>query len=339
MAAALLAGPLWAAAPNDDVKSRINGGLSLAPIVGYDPAYGVLVGGAVFRGVLAAPYSNASAIAYASFKKNAALELRYKIWDRDRWFYNFESTLANFFDPYYGEGDRTDVNGRIMIDNFHASFDPSVGYRFDRQLTLILGAQLRYRDETGVRVFGSELRPAYGATLVYDNRDNQIDTHHGIYTSVALDTGPGAFSTKAGAKNFARAAIDLRGFTEAFPWLVLAAQIRAGTIAGDAGYQFRFALGGSDSIRGYPSNRFRGDVFYLTQVEGRFILMRWLSLALFTAAADIADRTGADFRGPLLASGFGLRIGLPPDYVAKARLDFGFANDQQSIYLSFNEAF
>ena len=303
--------------PNDDVKSRINAGLSLSPIVGYDPTFGVLVGGAVFQGVVTPPYSNGSALLYASSHKNVELELHYKAWDKERLFYNVDATFANFFDPYYGEGDRTNVANQIMIDNFTTTLDPSVGYRFDRKFTLQGNVRLRYRDEHGVegnpsqRVFGTDLRPAAGISVSYDTRDNQIDSHRGAYASLELLGGIGGVATQSGTQNFLRAELDLRYFSQLTSWLVLATQARGGTLAGDGGYLFRFSLG-NDTFRGYPLNRFRGDIYYVFQIEPRATVLPWLSFSVFANAGDIADHVVADFNGPLFTKGVGVRVALRP---------------------------
>lgn len=330
---------------NDDVKNRINPGLSFAPIVGYGPTYGVIFGGAAFRGVPTAPYSDASAQLFATTKGHFQGQLAYKLWDKNRSFYFIETIVTTFFDPYFGEGSKTNPNGRTDIDAFKINLNPSYGYRLSNTLTLGAYALIKERDETGVggnkaaRIFGSEFRSALGVSFSYDGRDNQIFTRNGQYASVAVDTGPALLSTKAGAKDFTRLEVDLRNFFPLADWLVLGQQVRAGTATGDPGFLYRFALGGSDTIRGYQTNRMRGNHYYLGQLEARFFLLNWLGFTVFGSMGDVGDQRLADFTSPRFAKGFGLRFGLPPDLVAKARIDFGIADDQSSFYLVFNEAF
>jgi hypothetical protein len=92
-------------------------------------------------------------------------------------------------------------------------------------------------------------------------------------------------------------------------------------------------------MRGVTLNRFRGQHFYEAQGELRLRVLNWLSLVGFAAFADAADVSIADFTTPKLTGGGGLRLGLPPDYVAKARFDVGFSQDGWNFYLKFNEAF
>lgn len=330
---------------NGDVPKRVYAGYSFAPIVGYDPTFGVLLGAAAFRGVVEPPYSNASVLIYGTTKRNITLEVHDKIWTRDRLVYNFDTYFTNFFDPYYGEGNRTLVSAQRNVDNFSIFFTPSFGYRFDRRRYLFIFGNLKYRDEQGVdsdaskRVFGTDLRPDLGISLLFDSRNNEVDSTSGGYAYAAVEGSPGWAALRAGASDFLRLDTDFRYFYSPAEWLVLAGQARAGTSAGDPGYLYRFTLGGGGSLRGYPNNRFRGNAYYMGQLEARFRPLRWLGLALFGGLGDIADRSWADFRSPLFAQGLGVRIGLPPDFVAKARLDIGVAKDQTSIYLSFNEAF
>lgn len=335
----LLCAIAGATVPNDDVPGRINSGYSFAPIVGYDPLFGFLFGGAAFRGSTAPPYSNGNLQLYMSTKKHLAFSVTDKFWDRERRFYSYDVGVNSFSDVYFGEGDRTSVASRLDIDSFRAVFTPLIGYRIDERWTLQHFATVRYRDETGTRYFGSELRPIVGVSLTYDSRDNQIDTRRGRYVLLTVNGGLGALSTRPGREDFAQAQVEWREFLPAADWLVLAAQGRFGASAGDAGYLFRYSLGGHDSFRGYPNNRFRGATYYLGQLEARLRISKWVHFALFAALADISDRNTQDFHGPRFAKGAGIRLNLPPDFVAKARLDFGFGDDQSSIYLNFNEAF
>ena len=78
---------------------------------------------------------------------------------------------------------------------------------------------------------------------------------------------------------------------------------------------------------------------YLGQLELRFHPNKWVGLVGFTALGDTADRNPGDFGTPRFIKGVGLRIGLPPDHIAMARMDFGWADDESTIVMNFNQAF
>lgn len=341
---------LWArgddGVPNDDVRQRIKPGYSVSPIVGYDPNYQVLVGAAGFRGVGEAPYSDAGLVLYTSTSKfNFAIESRYTRWDAERTFVVFEGVINNFYDPYYGEGNRNSLDNLAELDSLKIMLNGSFHYRLDQRRTVGTYVKSTLRDEYGVngdrsrRMIGSEFRPLFGLSAAYDARDNIIDTRDGGYVALTTDLGPSFLSTSPAATSVWRTEIDARYFKSPFEWLVLAAQARAGTAVGDGGFIYRYYLGGTDTLRGYRTNRLRGNHYYLGILETRFRFTRWLSAAVFGSFGDVGDKDWSDFKSPQFTKGVGVRIGLPPDFVAKARLDLGISPDQASIYLSFNEAF
>lgn len=331
--------------PNEDVSHRINSGYSFAPILGYDPTFGALIGAAAFRGSTKDPLSNGSLLFYGSTKKNFAGEFSYTYWDDERMFYKLDVKATDFFTAYFGEGSNTSVDNKVKIDTRSFSFIPAVGYRFNRDVSLSLYTQVKYRDETGVdgdttrRVFGKEFTPIVGMTLAYDLRDNQIDTKKGSYVALSVDGGPAALSSRPGATSFARAEGDVRQFIPATESLVFAAQLRGGISTGNPSYLYRYAIGGSGDMRGYQSNRMRGNYYYLAQLEARLKVLSWLTLAAFGGGGDVANVSFSDFGNPKATYGGGIRIGLPPNLVAKARIDFGVSQDEKNFYLVFNEAF
>ena len=121
--------------------------------------------------------------------------------------------------------------------------------------------------------------------------------------------------------------------------VVLAGQVKMGTTSGEPGFQFRYDLGCSKKLRGFQRNRLRGRHYYLTQVEVRVSFTRRIGMVAFGGVGDVGDSKRSDFRSPKPSGGFGLRIGLPPDFVAKIRLDIGVCGDERNFYLNFNEAF
>lgn len=330
---------------NDDVKRRISSGYSFAPVVGYDPTYHLLLGGAVFRGEPTLPASNTSLILVGTLKGNFAGQGVFKAWDTTDNFLIVDIGAQNFFDAYYGEGNNTRPSGLSKIDKFKLTVETSVWHRWDRQMSTGLYTEMRYRKENGIdgdptrRLFGNEFTPIVGVAMLFDKRDHEVDTHSGTYLLAKLDVGPKELSSGNNAQSFLRVQADARAFLPATEWLVLGGQLGVGSAFGDPGYLYRFALGGDKLLRGYETNRLRGSGYYLVQGEARARLIEWMSVVLFSGIGDVADQRFSDLGTPKLTGGLGLRIGLPPDFVAKARLDVGIASDQISFYLSFNEAF
>ncbi len=330
---------------NDDMKNRISNGLSLSPIIGYDPTYGFLFGGAMFRGNTIAPMSNLDLLLFATLKSVYAIESKYTYWNHADMYYKLEFEASNFFDSYFGEGNLTNPKIQQKIDIFKTVLNPSVWKRYSRQLSAGLLTELRYRNETGVdavsgrQIFGNDFTPVVGIALNYDTRDHTVLTKQGQYYLAKLDYGPSTLSSRRSAVDFVRLELESRHFMKATESIVLAGQLAFGTAFGDPGYQYRFNLGGSRKLRGFQSNRLRGRHYYMAQGETRLDVLRWLGFVGFMGVGDTADKNLGDFGRPKLTGGLGLRLGLPPDFVAKARIDFAFSRDESAFYLNFNEAF
>lgn len=337
--------PIKTEAINDDMKDRISNGISLSPIIGYDPTYGLLFGGAFFRGDTVAPMSNLDLFLYATIKSVYGIESKFTYWNRTDYYYKLEFEASNFFDAYFGEGNLTNPSSQTKIDIFKTVLNPSIWKRWSRQLSTGFLTELRYRNETGVdlvsgrTVFGNDFTPVVGFAVNYDTRDHTIQTKTGQYYQAKLDYGPSLLSSRAGAADFVRLELESRHFLKATESIVLAGQLALGTALGDPGYQYRFSLGGSRKLRGYQSNRLRGRHYYMAQGESRFDVTRWLGFVGFLGVGDTANLNLGDFGRPKLTGGIGLRLGLPPDFIAKARIDFAFSRDESAFYLNFNEAF
>jgi outer membrane protein assembly factor BamA len=330
---------------NDDASTKISNGISVFPIVGYDPSTGFYFGGAFFHGDTEPPVKNLSIYAYGAFTGLLALDVRFKIWNTTNLFYNFSSLTTNFFDPYFGEGNNTTPQVAFPLNNFKTNLKVSAWYRFTRLLSSGIYTELNYRKENGVngdstlRIFGDEFTPIVGLALVYDSRDHEFFTKHGCYLTGKVDWGPAFLSTGASAKDFVRFQAEGRFFVSFFSNLVWGSELRLGTAIGSPGYLYRYALGGSLDMRGYQINRLRGQHFYEAQTELRIDILSWFGVVGFFAVGDTANISFSDFMKPKLTEGFGLRFGLPPDFVAKVRMDLGFSQDEWAFYLNFNEAF
>lgn len=330
---------------NDDVQKSVRSGTSMAPLVAYDPTYGLVLGGAYFYGSTAeAPYRY-GLIMFGTTQGNFGADFRIKKWFGDRWFYSMHAAGNNLYAPYYGEGNRTLVEDRVDIATRLLKAAPVLGYRLSNTLSLALGSELSFREATDntdpdASVIGRDFTPAMTAALEWDERDDECDPHSGRYSTLLLRYGPSNLSTREDAQSFGQIELDFRKYFPVFEHSVFATELIGGATVGDPGYQYRYSLGSDRLMRGFATQRYRGEQFYAAQVEWRQELGRWISIVGFADMGDIADRSFNEFGPPKFTYGPGIRIGLPPDRIAKLRLDYGkTTNGESAFYLNFNEAF
>ena len=130
--------------------------------------------------------------------------------------------------------------------------------------------------------------------------------------------------------------MDLRHFEHPWRFLTIASRFIAGDSDGDPSYLFRYRLGGLDLLRGYKDNRFRGKEFGVLQEELRWLIKKWISV---NVSADFGDIGDGEFHQLKATAQAGLRLGLPPKWSQKMRVDFGIGLDQSTFQIQFGEIF
>lgn len=258
---------------------------------------------------------------------------------------------------------------------------PSVGYRFEYGNYWDLAVDLQDLEESRFRieVVNPELLSMLEQKLVYDGRNDPLNTTRGWYWSVALaEAGLGGTSAFVRAQGEVRA---WRGIVDLFGWdpeIVFAGRLGGGIARplgeGDAArvpYEQRFLLGGSNTVRGWGADRLgpylclppeEGEdagctddlarqlpVGGLLQTYGNVEVRKGLPydfvLALFTDVGGVWDRPAGFEVGELQWSvGGGLRYPTP---VGPVRVDLGvrlgdsdyFAAHRWALHLSLGEAF
>ena len=260
----------------------------------------------------------------------------YEYWmsNGDEW--SLDASYNDFPDPYYGKmGHRTLPS--------HLKYIPTRRLRVQTQYLLELEsffytgafAAFSYRKELEQPIRYPEERLFFaGALLRYDSRSDRFNPFRGEFYEVRTWV-----QVPEGRPLFVRG--DLRWFFPLFSrYLVLALHARTGwTFLKSGTYSTQFGLGGSDFLRGFWLRRFRGERFYLSQVELRVMPLSFLTLTGFFDAAAVSRRGESFFQPPRYSFGGGVLLGLPPKYNKKIRMEYGVGEDQKNFVVSFNHPF
>ena len=167
----------------------------------------------------------------------------------------------------------------------------------------------------------------------YDSRDNWKDPTRGSYHQVSLACVP----LLNESSSYCLTEADFRTYIplhKQLPFLsksILALRGFVGTsLMAPPSYSMTYRMGGSHVLRGFTSNRFRGDKIYFGQSELRVPLWKkTVSGAVFFELGETAEYS-KPFSGFLWDFGLGLRFGIPPSYNIKLRMDLGFSIDKFS---------
>ncbi len=318
-------------------------GSSIAPVVGYDPTYGVVVGGAFFYQT---PSFGAHVDANTNFGKVYQLHYSYKHHFADVWEHGLKGGIMQGFDPYYGEGNTTLRDAYVQLWGGQTDHRFYTGIKVSENSQIGVFGDLRTRTEEfgkkspPTRIAPNEQTAAVGAYVRLDTRDVKNGNNDGFALGATVKHTPGAFTSVPGSMGFTQIEGDFIVYKEIFngviPDVIAAFNVKGGMTLGTPTYMFKYRLGGANTLRGYLDNRFRGSKYYLQQTELRFPILRPVSGVAFIGFGDVTD---GDFGDAKVSRGVGLRVGIPPDYVSAIRLDFGFAKDQWGFFANFGQVF
>ena len=317
---------------------------TISPVFGYDPVTGFVLGAAGFIYPLETPasYGDVQIMATTSGKVQAqSTYMRYGIFKNTD--FKLPVIFSTFPQYYFGENNTTIASDYSEIFSNRYFIRPEFIYSLPHHFKATIFGDYRARKETlvqdengeplGQRLFPDEQNLGLGVGVIYDTRDNPGSTKLGFYGSVHYENISGLQSSRNSNTGLVMA--DLRYFHYIFTSkFVLAARLSGGSSYGDLGYLFRYTLGGAERLRGYYSNRFRGNHFYSAQAEFRFPVYHRFSGVCFVDEGDISDDKLDEI---LISYGAGIRFSIN-DNVA-LRLDYGIGKDQNGVFFTFGEAF
>lgn len=174
-------------------------------------------------------------------------------------------------------------------------------------------------------------------THVYDSRDNFFNATKGKRISVSAQWGGHGLG---GDFDFYKVSGEGRFYKGLHNGNTLALRVMGGYIHGNIAYGNLFSLGGSNTLRGYEDEQFKGKKMYAATLEYRFPIAKKIQGVVFTDVGSAWDVGGSmpwyvDSRSINYAYGVGVRLQTP---IGPIRLDYGHG-DQNKFHFSFGTQF
>jgi outer membrane protein assembly complex protein YaeT len=283
-----------------------------------------------------------------------------------------QRVLANYLAPQFEGNPNLNLQFSALFDSEHdnrtfSSLRKEGSVQLGQRLTRAFSIQYRYTfrkvNVLGTPLITPELIPLlsqpvrvgfFSTTFIHDRRDDPLDAHHGVYTTVDLALAAGAFGSQTG---FGRLNVQNSSYYQLTKSLVFARSTSFGMIERYAGLPEiplaeRFFGGGSISDRAFPDFQagprdtktgfpIGGDAELFNTFEMRFPLIGDnLGGALFNDMGNVyssVDKISLRFRQNGLKDfdygvqgfGFGIRYRTP---IGPVRADFSLSPDSPRFF-------
>ncbi len=197
---------------------------------------------------------------------------------------------------------------------------------------------------------------------VYNNRDFDLDPAQGQYLALSLEPGITNIRSaeqqfldsgvvKLGQSNFLRASIDYRLYYSPQGRRtqpddrrqVFAIRAYYGAISGTVPFFEQFFIGGAETLRGYPEDRFWGKNAALLSFEYRLPVEKAFTAVFFVDIGhawggypSVNDFTQRNSFRPEVGYGLGVRVRTP---LGPLRIDYGIGRDGGRTHFSVGQVF
>lgn len=168
---------------------------------------------------------------------------------------------------------------------------------------------------------------------VYDSRDNVFSPTEG--NRLAL-TAEFAGKSLGGDFDFNKYTAESRNYLKVGHAQVVALRGTVGYADGNMPDSGRFAVGGSDTLRGYRDDQFKGDKMLAATAEYRFPIASKVEGVVFTDIGKAWDGEGYKLNDLEASAGVGIRVSTP---IGPIRLDYGQGSQGGKTHFSFGGQF
>jgi len=261
-------------------------------------------------------------------------------------------------EDFFGLGPQSREEDRTDFELKEADYEVVVGYQFNPRLrTDVRAGFLQVDIEPGTdgrfpatqELFNDAAAPGLteqpnffrlGPSLLFDYRDRPGNPHRGGMLGFSF----GRYEDLDGnAFDFNRFAINARhylplGATSRVLAVQFFTSLDDADDAGQVPFYFQETLGGTDTLRGFDSFRFRDTNVLYFSAEYRWEPVSAVEFALFYDTGKVfADRSDFDFHDLENTFGFGVRLKTPNAVIFRA--DVGRSPEDTQIYFRFASSF
>ena len=250
-------------------------------------------------------------------------------------------------------------NPRILVSLFRQLYGPvsmSVGFGMERVDVDQRGTQAFYLERGTPDGVIDGFSGFIGATLLWDTRDDEVVPRRGFFQEWSYESARNSLLALFFEPiDFSRVTLTNAYYIPLSPRLNfshrLVLEVLSGAVPlyayGEIGGSRRVkGLGGSDSLRGFDTQRFTDDVRFLSNIELRYQLydiwfygqyIEWQGTVFLDSGRVWPDLDQIGWSGMHVSGGAGVRMVWDADLVI--RMGTGVADEQMDVWLSLGHNF
>jgi outer membrane protein insertion porin family len=256
--------------------------------------------------------------------------------------------MTNQYTDYEDDG-----GSRATYDKKRKGFDITLGrpqgeyvqnyitlrQRDDKFVEWVSGADYGNPNDTFMKEHPTYLQDNFGKTRsvslmrVYDSRDNVFSPTEG--NRVAL-TAEFAGKSLGGDFNYNKYTAETRNYLKVGHAQVVALRGTVGYADGKMPDSGRFAVGGSDTLRGYRDDQFKGNKMLAATAEYRFPIANKVEGVAFSDIGKAWTGEGYNLSDLEASVGVGIRVSTP---IGPIRLDYAKGSQGAKTHFSFGGQF
>ncbi|MBU2698969.1 outer membrane protein insertion porin family [Sporomusaceae bacterium BoRhaA] len=170
-------------------------------------------------------------------------------------------------------------------------------------------------------------------TRVFDDRDNVFNPTEGSRFQLS-----GEFAGKGlgGDFNFNKYTAEARHYFKINDDHVIALRVAGGYATGDISETNQFSVGGSDTLRGYDDDQFKGTKMLTSSAEYRFPIVKKVQGVVFADAGNAWNGEGYKLNDLKTSVGVGIRVSTP---LGPIRIDLAKGEEGNKTHFSFGGQF
>lgn len=294
---------------------------------------------------------NSNIQSYSSYTQNKqfSIENEWQLFSKEeKYIFSGALDYTRFPEYFYGIGNFTSASSkelysfdliRLQSKNVkHLGKKLFIGIQYDMQyLFNVRKTDTMMMNPNEVNGSNGYLASGIGALLIYDTRNNVLNSTSGSYAEIKLSINDKFTFSQF---NFSTLIVDLRKFITFSNRYAIALHGYGNFNSGTVPFRAMPVIGGARYLRGYYKGRYRDNNLIVFQGETRIHLFWRIGITAFAGIGQVADKVGHfDSDAFKYDYGFGFRYKLNKKENINLRLDMGFTKEGYGFYVVFAEAF